>query len=66
MDDTFLDARVACIKFGDEDHHAPLDLIMFTGRVAPCHNANAFQEFLEHFREGDEELQKWVHKQPSK
>ena len=65
-DDTRLDGRVACIKLADEDQGGPLDLILFTGRVAPYHNSNAFEEFLDDFKQGDESLQKWVFKQPSK
>ena len=38
-DDAAACAREAAIKFADQNEDGPLDLILFTGRIAPARNS---------------------------
>ena len=65
QDDAMLDGRVTCIKFCDDKEGGPLDLVLHTGRVAPYHNAAAFEEFLAAFSTGQETLKAWTLNMPA-
>ena len=65
-DDRCVDGRVACLKFSDRDSGGELDLVFYTGRMAPYYNAASFNKFVRAYKEGGKSLQKWSMEKPCK
>ena len=66
-DDAMADGRVVCVKLRGEKKHSCLDFIMYTGRVAPYHNAATFHQYVQAFKKNLElEIRDWALERPAR